>query len=217
MRAVRSTVALIAGAIGLAALAATPAATEPDGGLTPPPCSALGGHPCHPSFCSVFHHGQCFPQYSLPLGQDSPLTVAATEEKPKDKAVTDRNEGQLVNTIREMFHALAACWIPPPAGKSQPGMEYTVRFAFKSNGELMGPPRVTYSTHGVSEEVRNLYQQAVEAALKRCTPMHFTTGMAGAIAGRPITIRFFDNRIVPEHFGQIGDPSEKWRLFAHSK
>jgi hypothetical protein len=208
MRLAGSTIVLAAGAIGVVALATTQAPAQLDRGLTPPPCSVLSGHPGHPSFCSVFHHGPCFPQYLPPIGEGLRLTIAATEEKPKDKPATDRREDQYVNTIQEMFRALAACWRPPPPGKSQPGMEYTVRFAFKSNGELMGPPRVTYATRGVSEEVRNVYQQAVEAALKRCTPMHFTTGMAGAIAGRPISMRFFDDRIVPEHFSQTGDPSK---------
>jgi hypothetical protein len=209
MRIAASTIGLYCGAIGLITLAASPAPAQLDRGLTPPPCSVLSSHPCHPSFCSVFHHGPCFPQYQPPIGQDLRLTIAAAEEKTKDKPATDRrDETQLVNTIQEMFRALAACWIPPSLAKSPPGMEYTVRFAFKSTGELMGPPRLTYATHGVSEEVRNVYQQAVEAALKRCTPMHFTAGMAGAIAGRPITIRFFDDRIVPERFTQTGDPSK---------
>jgi hypothetical protein len=209
MRIAAGTIGLLCGAIVPITLATTPAPAQLDRGLTPPPCSVLGGHPCHPSFCSVFHHGPCFPQYPPPIGQDLRLTIAAAEEKTKDKPAADRrDEGRLVNTIQEMFRALAACWIPPPLGKSPPGMEYTVRFAFKSSGELMGPPRLTYATHGASEEVRNVYQQAVEAALKRCTPMHFTAGMAGAIAGRPITIRFFDDRIVPERFSQTGDPSK---------
>jgi len=209
MRIAASTIGLLGGAIGLITLAASPAPAQLDRGLTPPPCSVLSGHPCQPSFCSVFHHGPCFPQYPPPLGQDLRLTIAAAEEKAKDKPATDRrDETQLVNTIQEMFRALAACWIPPPLAKSPPGMEYTVRFAFKSSGELMGPPRLTYATHGISEEVRNAYQQAVEAALKRCTPMHFTAGMAGAIAGRPITIRFFDDRIVPERFSRTVDPSQ---------
>ena len=30
----------------------------------------------------------------------------------------------------------------------------TVRFALKRNGEMIAPPRVTYATHGVSNEVR---------------------------------------------------------------
>lgn len=205
MHTAASAIGLLCGAIGLITLATTPALAQLDRGLTPAPCSVLSGHPCQPSFCSVFHHRPCLPEYPSPIGQDLRLTIAATEEKPKDKPATDRSEDQFVNTLQEMFRALGACWIPPPAGKSQPGMEYTVRFAFKANGELMGPPRVTYTTHGVSEEIRNVYQQAVEAALKRCTPMHFTKGMAGAIAGRPLTLHFFDNRIVPEHFSQTGD------------
>jgi hypothetical protein len=208
MRTAASTIGLLCGAIGLITLAATPAPAQLDRGLTPPPCSVLSGHPCHPSFCSVFHHGPCFPQHLPPIGQDLRLTIAAAEEKPKDKPVTDRSESEFVDNIQEMFRALRACRIPPPPGKSQPGMEYTVRFAFKSNGEPMGPPRVTYATRGVPEEVRDVYQQAVEAALKRCTPMHFTRGMAGAIAGRPIILHFFDNRIVPGHFSQAGDPSK---------
>jgi hypothetical protein len=36
----------------------------------------------------------------------------------------------------------------------------------------------------------------VAAALKRCTPLHFSDGMGGAVAGRPIAVRFVDNRTV---------------------
>jgi hypothetical protein len=31
-------------------------------------------------------------------------------------------------------------------------------------------------------------------ALERCTPLRFTPGLGGAIAGRPIAIRYVDNR-----------------------
>ena len=75
-------------------------------------------------------------------------------------------------------------------------MEYTVVFAFRRDGELIAPPRVTYSTHDVPVEVRDTYRDSVNAAFKRCTPMHFSNGMAGAIAGKPIAIRFIDDRIV---------------------
>ena len=138
-----------------------------------------------------------------------PAKVAASEETSTDKPLMDRrDEGQLVNTLHDMFQALRVCWMPPPPEKSRPGMEYTIRFAFKSNGELIAPARVTYSTHGVPEEVRNVYHEAVEAAFRRCTPMHFSTGMAGAIAGRPIFIRFFDDRIMTEHFKQSDNPGK---------
>jgi hypothetical protein len=106
----------------------------------------------------------------------------------------------LVNSLREMFVALRVCWIPPPPEKLRPGMEYTVMFAFKRNGELMAPARMTYFTRGVPEEVRSVYHEAVEAAFRRCTPMHFSTGMAGAVAGRPLWIHIFDDRISVEQF-----------------
>ena len=73
-------------------------------------------------------------------------------------------------------------------------MEYTIRFAFKRNGEILAPPRVTYSSHDAPAEVRDVYRDAVNAALARCTPLHFTDEMAGAVAGWPIAIRFVDNR-----------------------
>jgi hypothetical protein len=55
---------------------------------------------------------------------------------------------------------------------------------------------VTYVSPGVSPETREVYLHAVLASLQRCTPLHFTDGMAGAIAGKPIAIRFVDNRIL---------------------
>jgi hypothetical protein len=126
-----------------------------------------------------------------------PLKRAETEGAPKDKpATTRRDEGQLVNSIQQMFDALGACWVPPPKGEARQGMEYTVVFAFRRDGELIAPPRVTYSTHDVPVEVRESYRDSVNAALKRCTPMHFSDSMAGAIAGRPIAMRFIDDRIV---------------------
>jgi hypothetical protein len=77
-----------------------------------------------------------------------------------------------------------------------------VRFAFKRNGELMAPAQVTYTTHDVPAEVRDIYRDAVEAALKCCTPMHFSNGMASAIPGRPISMRFIDDRMVGDDSGK---------------
>lgn len=51
-----------------------------------------------------------------------------------------------------------------------------------------------YSSHDAPDKVRDLYRDAVKAALKRCTPLHFSTNMAHAIVGQPIAIRFVDNR-----------------------
>jgi hypothetical protein len=200
--------AVLTGGVLLIALGAT-AQARPQLADPPSPCNVFSAEPCHPALCGAFHDGRCFPDHGAPIRQSQRITLAASEETSKDKPLKDRrDEGQLVNTLHDMFEALRVCWMPPPPEKSRPGMEYTIRFAFKSNGELMAPARVTYSTHGVPEEVRNVYHEAVDAAFRRCTPMHFTTGMAGAIAGRPLSIRFFDERIMIEHFKQSDDPSK---------
>ena len=44
------------------------------------------------------------------------------------------------------------------------------------------------------EGLREAYLQAITSTLERCTPMPFTDAMGGAVAGRPIAIRFIDDR-----------------------
>jgi hypothetical protein len=140
-----------------------------------------------------------------PIGQDLRLTIVSTDDSGSantpdggankggddaDKAAAEKP----LDSIREMYAALRACWMPPPKDEARHGMEYTIRFAFKRDGEIAAPPRRTYSSHGAPDEVRDTYRDAVDEALKRCTPLHFSTGMAGAVAGRPIAIRFVDER-----------------------
>ena len=198
MRLASTALALACGVVAVVALGgARKAWAQLDRSLTPAPCSVLSGHPCHPAFCSVFHNGPCVPQYLRPIGEDLRVIVAATDGTTNDEPQADRrDERRLVDSIRDMFITLRGCWVPPPRDKARSGMEYTVRFAFKRDGELIAPARVTYSTHDVSDAVRSAYGEAVTAALKRCTPMHFSIGMASAIAGKPISIRFIDDRIL---------------------
>ena len=144
-----------------------------------------------------------------PIGQDLRLTIVSTDENDPasnpggdiDKdgvdAVKAAHEKPL-DSIREMNAALHTCWMPPPKDSARHGMEYTIRFAFKRDGEIIAPPRVTYSSHDAPADVRDLYRDAVDAALARCTPLHFSDGMAGAVAGRPIAIRFVDNRTIDD-------------------
>jgi hypothetical protein len=61
-------------------------------------------------------------------------------------------------------------------------MEYTIRFAFKRDGDIVAPPFVTYASPDAP--VGDIYRDAVSAALARCTPLHFSDGMAEAVAGR---------------------------------
>lgn len=178
------------------------------------PCSVLSGQPCHPSFCGVFQRGPCFPYYLPPIGEGLRLTIVSTDENDpttKSGGDTDKSGGEAdtsggnadttaddhtLDTIRDMFAALRACWVPPPKNEARRGMEYTIRFAFKGDGEMIAPPRRTYSSQDAPAAVRDVYRDAVDAALKRCAPLHFSKGMAGAVAGRPIAVRFVDNRTI---------------------
>jgi len=211
---------ILPGLMALAVIAADRILAQPLDKLPPSraPCSVLSGLPCHPSFCDVFHRGPCFPQYLPPIGQDLRLTIVSSDDagpgngaagesnKPNGEANGVNNnsnhetnnapEEKPLDSIGAMCAALRACWIPPPKDSARHGMEYTVRFAFKRDGGIIAPPRVTYSSHDAPEGVRDVYRDAVNAALTRCTPLHFTNGMAGAVAGRPIAIRFVDDRIV---------------------
>ncbi len=192
---------------------ADPASAQPLNKLPPAraPCSVLSGQPCHPSFCDVFHLGPCFPQYLPPIGQDLRLTIVSTDETDpangaaaetatsdqgtaSEQDTTDAAEERPLDSIRAMYAALRPCWVPPPKDSARHGMEYTIRFAFKRDGAVVAPPRVTYASHDAPVEVRDSYRDAVNAALARCTPLHFSGGMGEAVAGRPIAIRFVDDR-----------------------
>jgi hypothetical protein len=174
-------------------------------------CSVLSGRPCHPSFCGVFHGGPCLPYYLPPIGEDLRLTIVSSDDEPAsdnagaaksdqsgsdNETANDTADEHPLDSISAMFAALRACWVPPPKDEARPGMEYTIRFAFKRDGEIVAPPRVTYASHDAPADVRDVYRDAVNAALKRCTPLHFSDGMGGAVAGRPIAIRFVDNRSI---------------------
>jgi hypothetical protein len=95
-----------------------------------------------------------------------------------------------------MFDVLRACWVPPPKTEARHGMQYTVRFAFRRDGEIIAPPFVTYASHDAPAQTRDVYRDAVAETLDRCAPLHFTDGMAGAVAGRPIAVRFVDDRTI---------------------
>ena len=99
-----------------------------------------------------------------------------------------------LNTLKDLGAALRACWTPPPLVQSRPGMQITVQLAFKRNGELLGNPRITFETVGASDDERLAYRTAVAAALKRCTPLPFSAALGNAVAGRPFTMRFIDER-----------------------
>ncbi len=156
------------------------------------PCSVLSHHPCTPSFCSVFNHGPCIPEIDYPYGENLQLTIETVP--PHDDAAKYQKPDHDLNTIGDLFAALRSCWTPPPADTAREGMQMSVRFSFKRSGELIGPPRMTFATAGAPADVRDTYLKAINSSLDGCLPLKFTGGLGGSLAGRPIAIRYVDNR-----------------------
>jgi hypothetical protein len=156
------------------------------------PCSVLSHRPCTPSFCSVLNHGPCIPEIDYPYGENLQLTV---ESKPPQEDVSkyQRPDHDLDN-IADLFAALRSCWTPPPAEAAKEGMQMTVRFSFKRSGDLIGPPRMTFATQGSPADLRKTYLKAIDDSIDACVPLRFTSALGQAVAGRPIAIRYVDNR-----------------------
>jgi len=156
------------------------------------PCSVLDGQPCTPSFCSVFNHGPCIPEIDYPYGENLQLTIETVP--PEGDAEKYKKPDHDLDTIGDLFAALRSCWTPPPADMARAGMQMSVRFSFKRSGEMIGAPRLTFATAGASADIRASYLKAINTSLDACIPLKFTGGLGGALAGRPIAIRYVDNR-----------------------
>ncbi|MGJ5179787.1 hypothetical protein ACQR16_17030 [Bradyrhizobium oligotrophicum] len=156
------------------------------------PCSVLDEQPCTPSFCSVYGPWPCIPEVNYPYGQNLQLTIES--RPPKDQAAKYQKPDHDLDTIGDLFAQLRSCWAPPPDDSARAGMQMTVRFSFKRTGEMIAPPRLTFATSGVSADTRSTYLKAINASLDACLPLKFTAGLGGALAGRPIAIRYVDNR-----------------------
>jgi hypothetical protein len=155
------------------------------------PCSVLDSRPCTPSYCSVLEHGPCIPEIFYPYGENLQLTIESVPAEA-EHAKYQKPDHDL-DTIGDLFAELRTCW-SPPVDKARAGMQMSVRFSFNKAGGLIGPPRLTFATAGVPADTRTTYLNAINSSLKACLPLKFTSGLGGALAGRPIAIRYVDNR-----------------------
>jgi hypothetical protein len=188
---------IIASVIGFIAIAIAGGADARQRQINPvpfshSPCSVFDHQPCTPYFCSVFHHGPCIPEIDYPYGENLQLTIESAPAE-KDAGKYQRPDHDL-DTIGDLFAELRSCWSPPPTDAAREGMQMSVRFSFKTSGEMIGPPRLTFATSGVPADTRTTYLKAINASLDSCLPLKFTQGLGGALAGRPIMIRYVDNR-----------------------
>ena len=125
-------------------------------------------------------------QGTSPSQPANPHPIQSTTQGP---AAPPAQAGPQVNTLKEAFERLFSCWKPPSAAEATP-MDITVVVSFNRSGAIMGHPRITYESPKATDSDRLAYRTAVMEALQRCSPMPFTEAMAGAVAGRPLTVLF---------------------------
>jgi hypothetical protein len=117
-----------------------------------------------------------------------PESVNGTVRATRDGAQAGR-----IERIRDVFPAIRSCWrLPKGAGLS--GQQLTVRLSFKRSGELLGRPRITYAALSGDAEAQRRFAASVLAAFETCLPLPFSPALGAAIAGRPFTFRFVDDR-----------------------
>jgi hypothetical protein len=156
------------------------------------PCSVLDNAPCTPSFCSVFNQGPCIPEIDYPYGENLQLTIQSVP--PESEAAKYRKPDHDLDNIGDLFAALRSCWTPPPTDVAREGMQMSVRFSFKTSGEMIARPQLTFATQGAPADTRAAYLKAINSSLDGCLPLKFSSNLGGALAGRPIAIRYVDNR-----------------------
>ncbi|HVQ70011.1 MAG TPA: hypothetical protein VMT08_21160 [Bradyrhizobium sp.] len=102
-----------------------------------------------------------------------------------------------IDTIKGVYAKLYSCWRPPPASRANP-IDITVVVSFNREGAILGQPRITYETENAGEDDRIAYRIAVMETLQRCSPLPFTEGLGGAVAGRPFAVTFRTRKRPPK-------------------
>lgn len=92
-----------------------------------------------------------------------------------------------IGTLKELGPALSACWHAPA---SSIGSHLTIVFSLDRSGAVIGTPRISFAKLTGDAAAKKTFVAAVLGALASCTPVAITPGLGGAIAGRPMSIRF---------------------------
>lgn len=132
------------------------------------------------------------PAQALAFGPiEPPLALPQTLRGTVQVPVADGGQGpKPIDTLRDLFPALAACWKAPEGLVKFEHTEITVRFSLRRDGSIIDTPRVTFVKTPADERGRALLVEAALSAIRRCTPARITLGLGGAIAGRPLALRF---------------------------
>lgn len=166
------------------------------------PCSLFDGPPCAPYTCSLLeNNGPCIPEIDYPIGQNLQVTVMS--QPPADRADWYRKPDHDLDNLGDLFAALRSCWTPPARDAARAGMQMSVMFSFNRAGTPIATPRMTFASRDAPKEARDTYLKAINDSLNSCLPLRLTKALGGAIAGRPIMIRYVDNREFGDGAGPV--------------
>ena len=110
-------------------------------------------------------------------------------------AAADGAQSQQIDTIKDVYAKLYSCWQPPT--RANP-IDITVIVSFNRKGAILGQPKITYESENAGEDDRLAYRIAVMETLQRCSPLPFTEGLGGAVAGRPFAVTFRTRKRPPK-------------------
>ena len=127
----------------------------------------------------------------------APVPVPIPNEVPGEARKEPPIEPTVVDNLKEFYERLHNCWRPPPTSKANPE-NISVVVSFERSGNIFGQPKITYESDQANDNDRLMYRIAVMETLQRCTPMPFTEGMAGAVAGRTFRILFLTKTPPPK-------------------
>jgi hypothetical protein len=92
-----------------------------------------------------------------------------------------------LKSVTDVGKALEACWHPPADSKDS---SVTLRFGFKRDGSLLGPPQPTSVQVKGDDKARKAFVDAAIKAMTACTPLSFSSELARGMAGQIFALSF---------------------------
>jgi hypothetical protein len=99
--------------------------------------------------------------------------------------VQDAAARPLVTRVHGIATGIAACWRPPHDDD-----QVTVRASFRREGAVIGEPRIVFVQSRGGRADDPALADSIKAAIRECTPLHFSAQLGSAIAGQVLDIRF---------------------------
>jgi hypothetical protein len=96
-----------------------------------------------------------------------------------------------LESVKDVGEAIETCWHPPADNE---GFSVTLRFGFKRDGSLLGPPQPSAVQVKGDDNARKAFVDAALKAVTDCTPLSFSPDLAKGMAGQVFALTFGPDR-----------------------